>query len=121
MTLKRQVSGEAKSITNMIWYEDLFLGATVSERKKKSVIRKVNKGSLLVNAFVLTLPSNNENKIDIIDCKELCQKAYPKEGMVIIGIANDKEEAMELSGEILTSLYAACGNFDLGPHFYNKL
>ena len=50
----------------MIWYDDLFVGGSISDRKKKRIIRGVRKRSFFCNAYLLTLSSNPDNLIDII-------------------------------------------------------
>jgi len=97
----------------MIWYDDLFVGDSISSRKKEKVIRGVKKRSIFHNAYLLTLSSNPDNLIDIISTKVLRQRYYPKKGLFVIGIAGDYDEAVMLAGEIISGIYAVQGNFKL--------
>ncbi len=97
----------------MIWYDDLFVGESISSRKKEKIIRGVKKRSMFHSAYLLTLSSNPDNLIDIISTKVLRQRYYPKKGLYVIGIAGDYEEAMMLAGMIVSGVYAVQGDFEL--------
>lgn len=97
----------------MIWYDDLFVGESISPRKKKRIIRRLRRRSPFNSAYVLTLASNPDNLIDIIQAKELCQRYYPRRRMVVIGLAGDYAEAMQLAGNIIYGIYCAQGDFEL--------
>lgn len=97
----------------MVWLDDLFVGESISSRRQKKIIRKVKKRSVFNAAYLLTLSSNPDNLIDIIHTQVVRQRNYPKKDMVVIGLAGNYEEAMQLAGEILSGLYAAQGDFRL--------
>lgn len=97
----------------MIWYDDLFLGASISKRRMRRMVRKVRMRSLWNYGYLLTLPANPDNLMDIISVQVVRQRAYPKRQMYVIGLAGSYHEAQMLAGEILGSIYAARGDFDL--------
>jgi hypothetical protein len=97
----------------MIWYDDLFLGESVSKRRMRRMVRKVRTRSLWNFGYLLTLPANPDNLLDIISVQVVRQRDYPKKQLYVIGVANSYREAQELAGEILSSLYAARGDFKL--------
>ena len=101
----------------MIWYDDLFVGESISPRRKKRIIRKVNRRSLLGGEYLLTLASNLDNLIDIINARVIRQRYYPKKEMVVVGLAGDYEEAMLLAGEIISGIYAVSGDFKVRDFF----
>ncbi|MDD7643729.1 MAG: hypothetical protein PUK75_14900 [bacterium] len=101
----------------MIWYDDLFLGKSISPRRKKRIIRKVNRRSVFGAEYLLTLSSNPDNLLDIISVRVVRQRYYPKKGMVVVGLAGDYEEAMLLAGEIISGIYAASGDFKVRDFF----
>ncbi len=101
----------------MIWYDDLFLGQSISPRRKKRIIRKVNRRSVFGAEYLLTLPSNPDNLLDIISVRVVRQRYYPKKEMVVIGLAGNYEEAVLLAGEIITSVYKVSGSFRVKDYF----
>ena len=101
----------------MIWYDDLFVGKSISPRKKKRIIRKVNRRSIFSSAYLLTLPANPDNLLDIINTQVVRQRYYPRKDLVVIGLAGNYEEALMLAGEIVCGVYAARGDFRLREYF----
>ena len=97
----------------MIWYDDLFVGKSISQHRKKRVIRKVNRRSILGNEYLLTLSANPDNLIDIISTRVVRQRYYPRKELVVIGLAGNYEEALMLAGEIVCSIYEVQGDFQL--------
>ena len=101
----------------MIWYDDLFVGKSISPRKKKRIIRKVNRRSIFSSAYLLTLAANPGDLIDIIHTRVVRQRYYPTKDLVVIGLAGNYEEALLLAGEIVSGIYAVQGDFDLRGFF----
>ena len=101
----------------MIWYDDLFVGKSISPRRKKRIIRKVKRRSILGAEYLLTLSANPDNLIDIISVQVVRQRRYPRKNLVVIGLAGNYEVALMLAGEIVTGIYAVQGNFKLREFF----
>lgn len=101
----------------MIWYEDLFVGESITPRKKKRIIRSVRRRSPFGGAYILTLATNPDNLIDIILAKELHQRAYPCRKLFVIGLAGDYEEALRLAGGIVSGIYTVQGDFNVRAFF----
>ena len=104
----------------MIWYDDLFLGKSISPRRKKRIIRKVKRRSIFGAEYLLTLPANSDNLLDIINIRVIRQRYYPKKELVVIGLAGNYEEALLLAGEIISGIYAVSGNFNVCDFFEQK-
>lgn len=95
----------------MRWYEKLYVG----ERAKKdrfSIIQSVRHGKVSGN-YVLTPSSNGKNVLDIYPAVTLLQPYYKELDLLIIGIAADYDDAVELAGKIVAELYRKTGGFDL--------
>ena len=101
----------------MVWYDDLFVGESISPRRKKRIIRKVNRRSILGAEYLLTLSANPDNLIDIISTQVVRQRYYPRKDLVVIGLAGNYEEALLLAGEIVSGIYAVQGDFNLREFF----
>ena len=101
----------------MIWYDDLFVGKSISPRRKKRIIRRVNRRSIWGAEYLLTLSSNPDNLMDIIATRIVRQRYYPRKDLVVIGLAGNYEEAMMLAGEIVSGIYAVRGDFKVREFF----
>lgn len=102
----------------MEWYKNLYLGET-AKKKKYRLYRKINKRRLF-NAYVVALPSNNENVLDIYRFMELRQKHYAQRDIFIIGLACGKEEAMELARDIIWEVFKNTGNVKVSDYIRKR-
>ena len=88
----------------MEWYNKLYVGPAASNRKRK-IIRKIKRNKIQLGVYVITLPLNDANSLEIYPSYILCQDYYIKHGMYVIGIALGKDEALELVTRILMDCY----------------
>lgn len=96
----------------MRWYRDLYLGESV--KGKAARIRwKVEHNAGQLGIYLLTLPSNERNLLDIIPAANLLQKGYPKRDLFVIGIEKGYEEAAYMAAAIVTEVYGKTGGFDV--------
>lgn len=93
----------------MKWYYNLFLGETIAPKYKQTVLKIKNRG-FTPNVYVIALASNPQNLLDIIPASELMQNGYPKEHVRIIGLAEGKKEAFEVTRQIVDEVYQKTGN-----------
>ena len=83
----------------MKWITPLYIGEK-AEKKKGKIIRGIKQRKAFLNTYVLMLPNNPKNQLDIIQATELKQPFYKTKDFVIVGIALGKEEAIELVAQI---------------------
>lgn len=102
----------------MEWYRNLYLGEA-AEKKKYRLYRRINKRRL-INAYVVTLPSNDENVLDIYRFAELRQKFYKRRDIFIIGLACGREEAMELAKDIIWEVWQNTGTFKVSDYIRKR-
>jgi hypothetical protein len=88
---------------NMKWYRKLYLGENA----------KMNRFS--IDTYLITLPSNDENLLDVFQANMLLQPYYKKadRDIFVIGIANGKDEAYEVVRDIIDDVYSHTGAFDI--------
>lgn len=103
----------------MIWYDKLYVGESIIHKTNK-VRWKIRHNAGQINIYVITLPSNRDNLLDIIPSQELLQKAYPKKNLYIIGLAKGYEEAIELAGSIVAEVYCHTGAFAVTDYLLSK-
>lgn len=96
----------------MKFIDKLYFGSKASE-SKKSVLKDIRKGKYLPGVCVVTLPSNADNVLDIIEVYTLLQPAINTEDMTVVGIAFGKEEAMEVVRRIVDDTYRELGEIDI--------
>lgn len=96
----------------MKWYNYLYIGEK-AEADSDKIIKNIQKGKIQWNKFVLALPFNDSDVLDIYPAAVLTQKHYMKSDLTIIGIAEGMEEAKDLMQEALMECFYQTGGFDL--------
>ncbi len=103
----------------MIWYEDLYVGDSIVHKTKK-IKWKICHNAGQVNIYVITLASNEKNLLDIIPARELLQKAYPKRGLFVVGLARGYDEAVEVAASIVDEVYRQTGAFAVRSYLTDR-
>ena len=77
----------------MKFYKDLYVGESIHdpEKVKESLINNV----LQFSVFVIAV-SSSDDQLDIFDSKLLLLRFYEKEGLLIVGLAGSRDEAIRL-------------------------
>lgn len=103
----------------MIWYDKLYVGESMIHKTNK-VKWKIRHNAGQINIYVIALPSNQENLLDIIPSQELLQKGYPKKNLYIVGLAQGYDEAIQLAGTIVAEVYRHTGAFHVTEYLLQK-
>ncbi len=92
----------------MKWYSDLYVGDTIKEKKNR-IVRQVKQKGRARDVFLVALPANPGNLLDIIPSRFSGQY----EDLHVIGIAKGKDEACQVAAEIIGQVYRETGAFDI--------
>lgn len=98
--------------------ENFYVGISVEDPKKLKA--KINAGAFLPGIYLLTLSDNPDNILEILPVVSLKQKAVYHRCPTIVGMANGKEEAMELVRSIVGEIYQKTGSFCLEEYLKNR-
>lgn len=102
----------------MKWYKNLYIG-DIAKDNKHSIIRKIKRYKPQLGVYVLTLPENENNILDIFPSIVLLQPYYKNKKLFIIGIASCKEEAYEVMEKIVMDSYRLTGAFNIQEYINN--
>lgn len=99
----------------MIWYENLYIGESIPKKKGniKRIKWKINHNVRLAGIYIIVLCNYGGNLLEIIPSLELRQKAYPKKGLYVVGIAKGYEEALQTAADIVVDVYKHTGGFQV--------
>ena len=103
----------------MIWYQNLYIGQSI-KRKAAKIKWKIRHNVGQIDIYVLTLASNPQNLIDLIPSTNLLQKEYPKQDLVIIGLAKGFEEAAMLAGSIIQEVLEQTQTTDVRTYIQKR-
>lgn len=104
----------------MRWYEDLYVGYGLLNTKRQ-VMRKIKNGKPQLNKYVLTLPCNDYDTLEIYPAGVLTQKWYRESELVIVGIAEGKEEAMDMMQLIIMDCLQDTGSVNVKKYIEEKM
>lgn len=105
----------------MRWYKYLYVGDN-AKNAKYDIIVKTTEHRLQLDAYLITLPSNEKNLLDIIPARELAQPYYKNrevsERLFVVGIAKGEEEAQLVSAKILMDTHRATNGFRVRSYLH---
>ena len=93
----------------MEWYDGLYVGKNI-QSNKKSVIRKIKRHKFVPGVYVLTLPANEQNVLDIYPSYVLTQKYYQKQSLYVVGIAKGMSEAKDVMCQLVMEALSNTGS-----------
>ena len=96
----------------MKWITPLYVGKT-AEKTKQEIVRSIRHGRYIRGIYVLALPSNPSNQLDIYDAAELRKDFYKEHEPTIIGIAQGKSEAYDMVTDLLQRSIEETGRPDI--------
>lgn len=94
----------------MKWYRKLYVGKK-AQADRNSIVYRIKRGKPQMGVYVLTLPANRENVLDIYPSYTLLQPHYKKMNLYVVGIARGREEALELMVKIVMDAYKSTGSY----------
>lgn len=103
----------------MLWYKQLYVGEKAKNHRFR-IIQNIRRNKPQPGAYVITPASNGNNILDIYSTVTLLQAYYRESDMMILGIADGYDEAMEVAGIIVHEMYQKTGEFNLSRFLEEK-
>ncbi len=94
----------------MKWYNNLYVGENAKKRKRK-IIMSVKRNRPQLGAYIITLPVNDQNSLEVYPSYVLLQEHYRKGEMYVMGIGLGREEAFLVVQDIIMDCYHRTGQF----------
>lgn len=92
------------------WYNHLYVGKK-AKRKRYKIIQSIREGRFDPCTYVITPPQNGNNVLDIYPAAMLLQPHYQAQELLILGIADNYWEALEVVRNMVDDLYQKTGDF----------
>ena len=102
--------GKVKVKIRMNWYSKLYIGEGAKPKAGK-IIRKLKRNAGQVDIYLITLASNGQDMLDIINSAYLKQPAVRRSLPMIVGIAKGYEEALDLVEQMLMETHRETGGY----------
>ncbi|MCR4744844.1 MAG: hypothetical protein K5894_06385 [Lachnospiraceae bacterium] len=103
----------------MRFAKNLYYGESLG-RGKKLLTWKIAHGLSVFSAYLIVLPREGKDPLEIYHNTVVKQKYYRKHPPYVVGIAGSFEEAAYLTWEIMSDAKSATGEYDLWRYFGMK-
>lgn len=97
-----------RSSEKLLWSASLYTGDEI-RRYEKKIRKKLNAGKTVIGHYLITIASNGKDELDIIPTSLLAQQALCGHLPMIVGLAYDRKEAMELVVRIVNDCMEKTG------------
>lgn len=88
-------------VKRLTFHDKLYLSESIAEKKLDKIKKTLEKKPLLANVYLIVPASNPDDQLEIFDAKQLVQSFYRNSTFLIIGIAADYTEALQLVEQIV--------------------
>ena len=102
---------------SILWYQNLYTGEKASRHRDK-IKWKLEHRVGTVKVFLLTMPSNEQNSLDILNAAYLKQPHFRKQEIRVVGLALSYEEALEVLVRIVEEVYEQTDGMDIKEYIY---
>lgn len=103
----------------MKFLQELYLGEHIVP-KVDQIVKKILADKLVPNLYLIAMATHPDNMLDLIPEWEVLQKGYPKEQIRIVGLAEDKEDAIGLIQFIIKESIEKTGSADVRAYLEEK-
>ena len=106
-------------VVMMKYYKYLFMTESV-EKKKDTIIRRLEERKLQSGIHILVLPESAKNQLEIYSSTMLLQPAFSNKDFFVVGIVKGYDAALELVEQILSDVYRETGGADIRSYILSK-
>ncbi|HAU87973.1 MAG TPA: hypothetical protein DCW90_21600 [Lachnospiraceae bacterium] len=98
------------------WYPALYLDS-VTKKNLRKIKRRMERRKINLSVYCIALASNEKNLLDIYSTNELLYRYYRHKDIKVIGLASNKENAIQLVADIVNDVYQQTGRLDVRTFF----
>lgn len=98
------------------WYHALYVDERLGKKIEK-IMDKLENEQLTFQVFCITLASNPQNMLDIIDANELLFKHYKRSEICILGLARTRAGAIALVVKMIEEIYKKTNDVKIREYF----
>lgn len=104
----------------MRWFKDLYVGYNILTEQNR-IVEEIKRGEFQIAIYVLTLPENDYDVLEIYPSNVLIQKKYKDSDMVVVGIAGGKEEALDMMQLVIMDCYEDTGDVNVKKYILEQM
>ena len=100
----------------MLFHNKLYVDSEISKQKKK-IINKLKHNKETIGVYIITLSINPGDELDIYPSYILRKKEYIDKELTVVGVASDKEKALELLVNMTDDCFKEMGKISFRQFF----
>jgi len=104
------VISREEPMPQLVYYPRLYVSEGINREKLEKLKKNLSARPHKAKAYLLTLPGNASDQLDIYESKYLRRKYYDSHPLYVIGIAEDYERAVGIVEQIAGEAWAARGD-----------
>lgn len=97
--------------SSVVWNYKIYMDEKVSKKPIK-YRRRIERGKVVPNCFCIALAANKKNTLDIYASGEFWFKYQAEAGIEIVGLAANRQGAIELLERIVSDIISEEGEFN---------
>lgn len=103
----------------MKYYHRLYLSEELISKKLK-IINKLEKNKLQLETYLVVLAKSPQNHLEIFHSVYLLQNKIDKDGLFVVGITKDMQDAIQLVEKITQEVYDETNGTDIKNYILQK-
>lgn len=92
---------------------NLYLGESIRSEKLDTIKKKLLTKPLLAGVTLLILSENPSDQVEILGCAQLTQNVFGEYPLSVVGLAGNRDEALDLVARITRDCLAKRGDCSL--------
>lgn len=103
MTICQEAQEDVRATMSisLTYHPKLYLGEGIKEKKLDKIKKKLENKPLFSGVVLITLSRNSSDQLEIYSARQLAQSYYTKYPPYVVGIASDREEAVEMVEQLV--------------------
>lgn len=103
----------------MKYYYHLYLSDSL-EKKRKKIMKKLDKNQVQINRFVVLLSDNPNENLEIYNSTVLTQSFFDTSNMFVVAITDSQAEAIQYIANMTQMVYEETDSADIKNYILEK-
>lgn len=103
----------------IIWADRMYYDRHVKRRKRK-IMRTIQRGKIMPGIYCITLSSNPANLLDIVRLDCLRHSYKENESIYVLGLAFTKTSAVDMVMQMVDEVYRKTGDVKLREYYHDR-
>ena len=99
------------------WSDRMYVGSGMKKTALRKTVADLNAGRTVIGKYLVTLAVSRENQLEIVNTLNLIQKNVYARTPLVVGIASDYDDAVQLVVKITEDVVKATGDADIRRYF----